>query len=98
MPTEGDAAESVPVFILDGSRAGLRIEYVDFEGRSILPDKIVWSQLVGRTYVEPIANVPETITDIDGATWNLKNTSDKSVLIGDEMENNLIAFNYSQKR
>lgn len=98
VPTEGDAAESVPVFILDGSRAGLRIEYVDFEGRSILPDKIVWSQLVGSTYVEPIANVPETITDIDGATWNLKNTSDKSVLIGDEMENNLIAFNYSQKR
>jgi hypothetical protein len=97
-PTEGDAVASDPILILDGFRTSVQIQYVNYEGLPVQADKTVWSQLVGSTYVESIANVPERITDRDGVVWILKETRDKTILVSADSDQNVILFNYSKKR
>ena len=95
-PTDGDTVESSPLLILNGLRAGVVIRYA-CQGKSVQADKIVWSQLVGSTYIEAIEDVPDEITGNDGIVWFLRDTHDKSILVRDEIENNVIVFNYSNK-
>jgi len=95
-PTDGDTVESSPLLILDGWRAGVVVRYAS-QGRPVQADKIVWSQLVGSTYIEAIEDVPDELTDNDGMLWFLRDTNDKSILVSDEIENNVIVFKYSNK-